>query len=89
MIYLDYAASTPIDPRVLKFMKPYLEEDFGNPSSIHRYGQSARKAIDSALQFVWKFLGPQNQAKSFLQVAGQSLVIWRCLALLLLAVAVT
>ncbi len=57
MIYLDYAASTPIDPRVLKFMLPYLKDDFGNPSSIHRYGQKARKAIDSARTICMGILG--------------------------------
>lgn len=49
MIYLDYAAATPLDPRVKAAMEPYLgDREFGNPSSIHRYGQSTRKAIDEA-----------------------------------------
>ncbi len=47
-IYLDYAASTPLDLRVLKAMQPYLKECFGNPSSIHQLGQTARRAIDEA-----------------------------------------
>lgn len=47
-IYLDYAATTPLDPRVLKVILPYLKEEFGNASSIHTYGQSARRAIDEA-----------------------------------------
>jgi len=48
MIYLDYAATTPVHPRVLEAMLPYFRESFGNPSSIHRYGQKAEAALDAA-----------------------------------------
>ena len=47
-IYLDYAATTPVDPRVFDAMLPYFSASFGNPSSVHRYGQIAEAAIDSA-----------------------------------------
>ena len=47
-IYLDYAATTPIDSKVLKEMLPYLKEEYGNPSSIHSFGQKARVAIEDA-----------------------------------------
>ena len=47
-IYLDYAATTPVDPRVLDVMLPYFTQNFGNPSSIHRYGQKAEGALDEA-----------------------------------------
>jgi cysteine desulfurase len=47
-IYLDYAATTPLDPRVLQAMLPYFEQDFGNPSSIHRYGQAAEAALETS-----------------------------------------
>jgi cysteine desulfurase len=47
-IYLDYAATTPLDPRVLEAMMPYLTEKFGNPNSIHAFGREARKAVDEA-----------------------------------------
>lgn len=57
MIYLDYAATTPLDPRVFKAMKPYLVENFGNPSSIHRYGQKTRKAIDEAREICKGLVG--------------------------------
>ncbi len=56
MIYFDYSATTPIDPRVLDAMMPYLTESFGNPSSIHRYGQKAEAAIESAREMVASFL---------------------------------
>src|SRR5438477_4759429 len=49
-IYLDYAATTPIDPRVAKKMQEYLTLDgaFGNPASLHAYGQEARQAVELA-----------------------------------------
>ncbi len=47
-IYLDYAATTPLDPRVLEAMMPYLTEHFGNPNSLHTFGRVARKAVDEA-----------------------------------------
>ncbi len=51
-IYLDYAATTPVHPRVLNTMLPFFNEKFGNPSSIHRYGQEAESAIESARETV-------------------------------------
>lgn len=47
-VYLDYAATTPVDPRVLNVMLPYFAQSFGNPSSIHTYGQSTEAALISA-----------------------------------------
>ncbi len=52
MIYLDYAATTPVDKRVLNAMIPYFRESYGNPSSIHRYGQKAESALDDAREKV-------------------------------------
>jgi cysteine desulfurase len=46
--YFDYAATTPVDPRVLETMLPYLGQIFGNPSSVHTFGQQAEAAIDLA-----------------------------------------
>ena len=51
-IYFDYAATTPVDPRVLETMLPYFNETFGNPSSVHRYGQRAEAAVDAARETV-------------------------------------
>jgi cysteine desulfurase len=50
--YLDYAATTPVDKRVLEAMLPYFSETFGNPSSVHRYGQQAEAAVDNARETV-------------------------------------
>ena len=47
-IYLDYAATTPVDAAVLEAMLPHFREEFGNPSSVHRWGRSAEKAIEQA-----------------------------------------
>jgi cysteine desulfurase len=56
-IYLDYAAATPLDPRVLKVMLPWMNKEYGNPSSIHQAGQTARKAIDEARLKCMELLG--------------------------------
>jgi cysteine desulfurase len=58
-IYLDYNATTPIDPAVREAMLPYLQEYFGNPSSSHTYGQAAHEAVDKARQQVADLLGAQ------------------------------
>jgi cysteine desulfurase len=47
-VYLDHAASTPVDPIVLEAMLPYFSEQYGNPSSIHRWGQKADAAVENA-----------------------------------------
>ena len=44
-IYLDYAATTPTHPEVVTAMLPYFTEAFGNPSSIHAYGQEAKELL--------------------------------------------
>ena len=56
-IYLDYNATTPLDPRVLEEMIPYLAENYGNPSSIHSPGSAARAALDCARERVSSCLG--------------------------------
>lgn len=48
MIYLDYNATTPIDPTVAEAMMPYIYEHYGNPSSSHILGQTAKKAVEQA-----------------------------------------
>lgn len=56
-IYLDYNATTPIDPRVVEAMLPYLRTHYGNPSSDHVYGQRAKAAIDGARAEVAALIG--------------------------------
>ncbi len=57
MIYLDYSAASPLDPKVLEAMLPYLKQDFGNASSIHQFGQAARRGIDESRSTVMNLLG--------------------------------
>jgi len=56
-IYLDYNATTPIDPEVLNEMLPYLKKHFGNPSSSHIFGKAAKKGVEKARQRVASLLG--------------------------------
>src|SRR5262249_53349282 len=56
-IYLDYNATTPVDPAVTEAMLPYLREHFGNPSSSHVFGQTAHQAVEQARQQVAQLLG--------------------------------
>lgn len=55
-VYLDNAATTPLDPEVFEAMKPFLLEDFGNPSSIHAHGRKVRAAIESARKLIAELL---------------------------------
>jgi cysteine desulfurase len=56
-IYLDYNATTPLDPAVVDAMLPYLREHFGNPSSTHDYGRAAHAAIEQARKQAAALLG--------------------------------
>ena len=56
-IYFDYAATTPVDPAVFATMKPYFSEKFGNPSSLHFFGQEAMAAIDESREKIAKNIG--------------------------------
>jgi len=56
-IYLDYNGTTPHDPRVIEAMRPYLEEEFGNPSSSHWYGIRPKQAVQESRGQVAACLG--------------------------------
>ncbi|KAF0153207.1 MAG: aminotransferase class V [Ignavibacteria bacterium] len=56
-IYFDNAATTPVHPKVFEKMKPFLEEEYGNPSSIHSFGRNARVAIEEARENIADFIG--------------------------------
>lgn len=60
-VYLDYAATGPVKKQVLDAMVPYLTSDFGNPSSIHSWGRSARGAVDEVRNQIAKFLNCDAQ----------------------------
>jgi len=55
MIYLDNAATTPLDPEVLDAMMPYLTTEYGNPGSLYAYGRLAKQAVDDAREMVAGF----------------------------------
>ncbi len=55
-VYLDNAATTPLDPEVFEAMKPFLLEDFGNPSSTHSHGRKVRAAIESGRKKIAELL---------------------------------
>ena len=64
-IYLDYNATTPVDPTVAEAMLPYLAIHFGNPSSTHAYGHAAHKAVDTARKQVASLLGCSSSEITF------------------------
>src|SRR6185503_1634976 len=72
MIYLDYSATTPVDSRVIDAMTPYFSASFGNPSSVHRYGQIAEAAIDSARDTVARVLNCRPDEIIFTSCGSES-----------------
>jgi cysteine desulfurase len=72
MIYLDYSATTPVDSRVLDAMTPFFSASFGNPSSVHRYGQIAEAAIDSARETVASILNCRPDEIIFTSCGSES-----------------
>jgi cysteine desulfurase len=72
-IYMDHHATTPLDPRVLKAMMPFLEEHFGNPASItHSYGWAANDAVDHARTQVAALIGASSKEILFTSGATES-----------------
>ena len=65
-VYLDHSATTPIDPRVVEAMLPFLTGKFGNPSSVHFFGQEARAAVDRARREVAGLIGARPNEIVFL-----------------------
>ncbi|HEY8227470.1 MAG TPA: cysteine desulfurase family protein [Pyrinomonadaceae bacterium] len=59
-IYLDHSATTPVDPRVAAAILPYLTQTFGNPSSVHGFGQEARAAVDRARREIAGLIGARQ-----------------------------
>lgn len=71
-IYLDYAATTPVEPRVLERMTPYFTEIFGNPSSVHWFGQKAESALEQAREAVAVSLNSQPDEIVFTSCGTES-----------------
>jgi len=70
-IYFDYAATTRVDPVVFEAMKPYFSEKFGNPSSVHQFGQDAQQGVVLARQSAAEFLGCQTNEIIFISGATE------------------
>ena len=71
-IYLDYAATTPVDPRVIKEMQPYLSEKFGNTMSWHSFGQEAEAALQKSRQIISDSIGADSSEVIFTGSATES-----------------
>ena len=69
---MDYSATTPVDARVTDAMLPYFSDSFGNPSSVHRYGQVAESAIDSARESVASVLNCKPDEIIFTSCGSES-----------------
>jgi cysteine desulfurase len=59
-VYFDYGATTPLRPEVVEAMLPYLKEQFGNPLSLHRYGDGPRQAVEEAREKVAQLIGARG-----------------------------
>jgi cysteine desulfurase len=70
--YFDYAATTPVDPRVVKAMTPYFSEKFGNPSSIHSKGNEALLVLEKCRKIIAKAMGADEKEVIFTSSATES-----------------
>ncbi|MDO8609519.1 MAG: aminotransferase class V-fold PLP-dependent enzyme, partial [bacterium] len=73
IIYLDHAATTPVDKNVFAIMKPYLSNEYGNPSEPHLMGMKAKKAIEDSRIAISKFLKCNPQEIIFTSCATESI----------------
>lgn len=71
-VYLDYAATTPVDARVLKAMLPYFCEQYGNPSSLYSFGREARQAVSQARRQLASLLGAEPDEIFFTSGGSES-----------------
>ncbi len=71
-VYLDYNATTPVDPRVVEVMLPWLKEGFGNPSSDHVYGRRAKAAVERAREEVAALIGAKAEEIVFTGCATEA-----------------
>lgn len=81
-IYLDYGATTPLDPQVAAAMEPWSITHFGNPHSAHRYGYEAKAAVETARAHVAGLLGAPPESVAFTSGATES-VNWALKGLLM------
>ena len=72
MIYFDYAATTPVDKRVIKSMMPFLNEKFGNPSSMHSFSSDTKKALEKSRAIIAKAINANSEEIVFTSSATES-----------------
>ncbi len=70
--YFDYAATTPVDPRVMKAMVPYFTKKFGNTMSLHSFGQEVNEAVEKARKIIANFIGVHEAKIIFTGSATES-----------------
>ncbi|KPJ57346.1 cysteine desulfurase [Parcubacteria bacterium DG_74_2] len=71
-IYLDYAATTPVDPRVAKAMLPYFSKSFGNTMSLHSFGQEAKQILEENREIIADLIGAKSSEIIFTGSATES-----------------
>ncbi len=71
-IYLDYASTTPVDPKVIEAMKPYFYDIFGNVSSTHFFGREANKALEDSREILARFIGAKSEEIIFTSGATEA-----------------
>jgi len=71
-VYFDYAATTPVDPKVAAAMKPFLTDKFGNPASIHDFGQQADSALERSRRIIANTIGANSNEIIFTSSATES-----------------
>ena len=77
-VYLDYNATTPVDPAVLEAMLPFLAENFGNAGSVHSAGQRARAAVDAARESVAALIGAKLSEIVFTTAIEHHAILHSC-----------
>ncbi|MDO9261995.1 MAG: cysteine desulfurase family protein, partial [Flavobacteriaceae bacterium] len=75
LTYLDYNSTTPIDPRVLDAMLPFLKDNFANPSSTHHFGQSINENVKQARQQIADFINAESNELIFTSGATEAINI--------------
>lgn len=71
-VYFDHGATTPLRPEVVEAMLPYLKEQFGNPLSLHRYGDGPRRAVEEAREKVARLIGARSNEVYFTASGSES-----------------
>jgi cysteine desulfurase len=71
-VYMDYAATTPVDPRVFKAMKPYFSEKYGNSVSLHKQGREAKEALEESRKTIAATMNAEPNELIFMGSATES-----------------